>query len=85
MKEFVFETRQGDKLIGVTIEQKEDDFVKMFGLPGLFSKESLDGVFIYRTRFKKITYLSQDEIIRIRPATVFDTEYDTALGIGTDA
>jgi hypothetical protein len=75
MKEMVFETRSGDRFIGIVYEPNPNEF-RMFGVPEIFSKEDFDGLFIIRTRFNNARlYLSHDEIKRVRPVTIYDTEY----------
>ena len=74
----VFETVSGDRLIGVSVEPSNESIHEFFGVPDLFTRDSFDGIFIFRTRANKITYLSHSEISRTRPVTIFDTEYDSS-------
>lgn len=46
------------------------------------TKTIYDGIWINRTRINKVTFLSHEEILRVCPLTVFDTEYDPPQGIG---
>lgn len=83
MKEMVFETIEGYRIIGRAITPPNDlEFSKMFGSPHIFKKDSFEGYFIHRTRLNRFTFLGNHEIVRIRPVTIFDTEYDPKLGIG---
>ncbi|MET3291824.1 UNVERIFIED_CONTAM: hypothetical protein ABID98_004394 [Brevibacillus sp. OAP136] len=82
MNEMVFETIEGYRIIGVSIEPTATLVEQVFGAQKVFAKDAFNGVFIRRTRLNKITFLPHDVIKRIRPVTIFDTEYDPPLGIG---
>ncbi|MCG7317914.1 hypothetical protein [Brevibacillus laterosporus] len=82
MKEMLFKTTEGHKLIGAVVKPSEEQFNAMFGTRQIFPRESFDGLFILRTRLNRITYIGREEIVSIRPITIFDVEYDPVLGIG---
>lgn len=84
MKEKVFETVQNYRLIGNEVDPPEEFFQMQFGMSKALAKTIYDGVWINRTRINKVTFLSHDEILRVRPLTVFDTEYDPPQGIGIE-
>lgn len=84
MQEKVYETVQGYRLIGIEIEPNNKFYMEHFGLPMSLAKQGFNGVWIRRTRIGKVTFLGHDEIARIRPVTVFDTEFDPPQGIGTE-
>lgn len=82
MKEKVFETIQNYRLIGYEVDPPEEFFQVQFGMPKAVAKTIYDGIWINRTRINKVTFLSNEEILRVRLLTVFDTEYDPPQGIG---
>lgn len=84
LKEKVFETVEGHRLIGIEVKPNNEFFMKQFGLPMSVAKEAFNGIWIRRTRIGKVTFLGHDKIARIRPVTIFDTEYDPPQGLGTE-
>lgn len=84
MQEKVFETVQGYRIIGIETEPNEQFYMERFGLPKSLAKQAFSGIWIRRTRIGKVTFLGHDEIARIRPVTIFDTEFDPPQGIGTE-
>lgn len=84
MKEMVFETREGHRLIGFSVNPTKELIGEVLGAQRKLGMGAFDAVFIQRTRLNKVTVLGKEEIVRIRPVTVFDTEYDPHLGIGEE-
>lgn len=84
MQEKVYETVQGYRLIGIETEPNAQFYKERFGLPMSLAKQAFDGIWIRRTRIGKVTFLGNDEIARIRPVTIFDTEFDPPQGKGID-
>ncbi|MGF9905528.1 hypothetical protein [Brevibacillus porteri] len=81
MQEKVFETVQGYRLIGIETEPNAQFYKERYRLPMSLAKQALNGIWIRRTRIGKLTFLGHEEIARIRPVTIFDTEYDPPQGI----
>lgn len=81
MQEKVFETVQGYRLIGIETEPNAQFYKERYGLPMSLAKQAFNGIWIRRTRIGKLTFLGHEEIARIRPVTIFDTEYDPPQGI----
>ncbi|WP_411503398.1 hypothetical protein [Brevibacillus centrosporus] len=82
MKEMMFETREGHRLIGISVEPTNEQKVRVIGAQMQLGMGAFDAVFIHRTRLNRVTVLDKEEILRIRLVTVFDTEYDPHLGVG---
>lgn len=82
MKEMLFETREGHRLIGISVAPTNEQMARVIGAQRQLGMGAFDAVFIHRTRLNRVSVLDKEEILRIRPVTVFDTEYDPHLGIG---
>lgn len=84
MREMLFETSEGHKLIGISTEPTDAQIEEILEIQRKMRMGSFDAVFILRTRLNRVTIVNKEEIVRIRPVTVFDTEYDPHLGIGVE-
>lgn len=79
MKEMVFETKEGSKIIGIQVKPPKEILQSLSPI-----MDFSDGIWIHRTRVNKYVFLDNSSIIRVRPVTVFDTEYDPSFGLGEE-
>lgn len=84
MKEMVFETREGHRFIGISVKPTNEQTGRVIETQRELGMGAFDAVFIHRTRLNRVTVVSKEEIVRIRPVTGFDSEYDPHLGIGEE-
>ncbi|MGG4492439.1 hypothetical protein [Brevibacillus reuszeri] len=84
MKEMLFETSEGHRLIGISIQPTDSQIEDILEIQRKMRMGAFDAVFILRTRLNRVTIVNKEDIVRIRPVTVFDTEFDPHLGIGEE-